>query len=163
MACTGIAKLVFSRSDAFHVLIPTTANPAAAFSSLISKGPPELPASTCAVCCTKGSSFPLVRDLIWALAFDTIPCPSCHRCHEIVLRARATVGGYPYRIVRYYLSPVLREKLYFFDRGRSRFHQQDRRGHIYHRQQKHLYPMDHGARTLAVERCGKYQSQSNRA
>ncbi len=77
MACTGIAKLVFSRSDAFHVLIPTTANPAAAFSSLISKGPPELPASTCAVCCTKGSSFPLVRDLIWALAFDTIPCPSC--------------------------------------------------------------------------------------
>ena len=97
------------------------------------------------------------------LRFGQCSLRCCHRCHEIVLRARATVGGYPYRIVRYYLSPVLREKLYFFDRGRSRFHQQDRRGHIYHRQQKHLYPMDHGARTLAVERCGKYQSQSNRA
>lgn len=33
------------------------------------------------------------------LRFGQCGLRCCHRCHEIVLRARATVGGYPYRIV----------------------------------------------------------------
>lgn len=75
--------------------------------------------------------------------------------------------GQPLEGIRIGLSDIICRRspgeTILFDRGRSRFHRQDRRGYIYHRQQKHLHPMDHGARTLAVERCGKYQSQSNRA
>ena len=73
-----MAKLVFSRSTAFQVLMPITVNLSGFCSLRTSSGPPELPASTCAVCCIKGSSLLWVSDSIRALAFDTMPCPSCH-------------------------------------------------------------------------------------
>ena len=52
-----MAKLVFSRSTAFQVLMPITVNRSGFCSSRTSSGPPELPASTCAGVLYQGELF----------------------------------------------------------------------------------------------------------
>ena len=73
-----MAKLVFSLPLAFHVLMPITLCPVMLLSVLISRGLPELPASTGAVCWMKRLLLVDTSDSRVSDALDIMPFAYCH-------------------------------------------------------------------------------------